>query len=118
MIQREARGGAHHGAEQQLAADVAGDGALDQRAGSRRRCVPSPSGISAPHERADLLAVEEHVDRQHEHEHEVEDRAGGFGEQGAAERREFAGALGDFVLDALQRRLALLDEFHVDAVFG
>ncbi len=65
-----------------------------------------------------LRAVEQHVHRQHEDQHEVEDRAlTRFGQQAAAEgERVELDALDDFVLERLQRRLALLDELHVDAV--
>ncbi len=115
QVQREAGGGTHDGAEQQLAADVARDGALDQvRVVVGLRAVAV--GHRPAHERADLGAVQQHVHRQHEHEHQIEDRAGHFGGERAAERREFVGALGDFALDALQRRFALFDEFDVDAV--
>ena len=115
QVQRETHRDAHDGAEQQLPADVARDRALHEvRVVVGLRAVAV--GHHPPHQRADPLAVEQHVHRQHEHEHEVEDRIGHFGQQRAAERCEFAGALGDFVLDALQRRFALFDEVHVDAV--
>ena len=91
MYSESAGGGAHDRAEQQLAADVARDRALDQV-----RVVVGLGAVAVghqpPHQRADVLAVDEHVHRQHEHEHEVEDRARRFGRERAAERGEFAGA--------------------------
>ena len=66
-----ARAGAHREAEQQLAAHVAADRVLDPggevvfgRAVARRH--------HAADERADPLAVEQHVDRQHDHEDQAE----------------------------------------------
>ena len=114
-VQRQARRGAHHEAEQQLPTHVAGDSVLGQRGvvvGGRAVAV----GHRPAHEPPDALAVEQHVDGEHEDQHQVEDRARRFGEQPAAEGGDRAGALGDFVLDRLQRRFALLDEVHVDAV--
>ncbi len=51
-------------------------------------------------------------------QHEVEHGARRFRQQPAAEGRQLAGAFGDFVLERLQRGLALFDEVHVEAVAG
>ncbi len=116
QVQRDPGRGAHDHAEQELSADIARHGVLGQA-----RIVVGRSAVAGghrlAHQPADRLAVDEHVDRQHEHEHQIHERFGHFGEQSAAEGGEFRGAFGDLVLQRLQRRLALADEFGVDAVF-
>ena len=114
-VQRQARGRAHDQAEQQLSADVARDGVLDQP-GVVVLGRPVAGRHHAAHELADARAVEQHVDRQHEDQDQVEQGAGDFAQHPAAEGHDRAGALGHLVAERLQRGFALLDEVHVEAV--
>src|ERR1700759_430169 len=114
-LQADRGAAAHDQAEQDLPADVARDRVLDeQRIVVLWRAVPR--GHDAAHEGADLVAVDEQIDRQDQDEHQVKAHGNDLREQVPGEGHDVARALEHVLLQGVQGARALLRDMDVDPV--
>jgi hypothetical protein len=113
--QRDARACSHGEAEQELSAHVAEHRVLHaRREVVLRRAVPGWHDLA--HEAPDLRRVDEHVDRQDDHEDHVERQLHQRAQQLARDRDDLTRAGHHLLLQRRQRALALTLDLDLDAL--
>jgi hypothetical protein len=110
--QHQPRARAHDQREQHLAADVAEDGALDPG-----RVVVAVDAVDhRPHAGADPLAVEQHVDADHDDQDQRQRGLDRRPQRVLGERHQLAGPLRQVLAERAERGLALVGDLDVDPV--